>query len=70
MSVSKAFKALGNQPLEEQNLLISGLATIEKFFKDRKINKKEDMRSKQAELLSKKLKSELDPKTQKKQMKI
>ena len=70
MSISKAFKALGSQQLEEQNLLTSGLATIKEFLKDRKINKEEDMKYKQAELLSKKLKSTLAPKSQNQQMKI
>ena len=70
MNISKAFKALGNQHLEEQNLLNNGIATIKDFFDDRKVRKMSDIKSQKAELLSKKLKSKLSLKSAQKQMKI
>jgi hypothetical protein len=71
MKVSEAFKALGDQHLEEQNLMSNGISAIKDFFENRKVKKDAGMKTIQAELLSKKLESNLASKAQKKpKMKI
>ena len=67
MSISKAFNALGDQLIQEQNILKDGWTEIKDYFEDRKVKKEDGMKAMQAELLSKKLESKLSTKVQKQQ---
>ena len=74
MKISEAFKALGDQHLEEQNLLSKGLSigvsNIKDYFRERSVKKEEAMKAMQAELLAKKLEARIAPKVKKKKPQI
>lgn len=76
MKISEAFKALGNQHLEEQNILGKGLSmgvtTVKKYIEEKNVNREIATKAKQEKVLAEKISEKLATKMEKQtpQMKI
>lgn len=64
MNISEAFKALGDQPMQEQKLITNGISTIKQYFDDIKARKGIALQEMQAEFREKRLDKNLSVKNE------